>query len=101
MEGNTKLRSLIEAVREELAHANLGAARNGVQFSVERVQLELQFTAREGTKDGVGIRPWFFEFSSSNEVGKAFVQTLKLELRPGWIDAAGKRGDIRIRDEVE
>ena len=70
-----------------------------MKFTVKRIEMELQFTAKEGNEIRGGVRTWLFDFGASAREESAVVQTLKLELTPEWINESGAPKDIQLGAE--
>lgn len=99
---NAGLRSLVNALRDEIAGAKEDAENSTVKFAVGEVTVDLEFTVQSATSANAGIKPWIFDFGVSAKDSNTNTHKISLTLTPYEIDPnTGERKNLAVSDTGE
>ncbi|MCP4702439.1 MAG: hypothetical protein GY862_37105 [Gammaproteobacteria bacterium] len=81
-----QLSDMLVALRRELLDAQCKAANENLKFSVEELEVEVQYTtSTEGVVKG-GVRFWVYNAEAGGKIASQTVHKLKLKMKPELSD---------------
>jgi hypothetical protein len=87
--GRIPLADMIEALRAELYEAVARSRSAGIQFGIEKLNVELSVQVSRSAEGSAGIKFWVVSAEAGAKTSATDIHKVQISLLP--VDAAGKR----------